>query len=33
MGRLKAEIRQLEHDKVLYERELEDYQANLNYGT
>jgi Protein of unknown function (DUF2799) len=28
-GRLKAEMRQLERDRVLYERELEDYQATL----
>lgn len=28
-GRLKAEIRQLEHDEVEYERDLEDYRARV----
>ena len=31
-GRLKSEIRQLEADRVLYERELDDYQAGLVFG-
>ena len=33
IGRLKEEIRQLEHDKVHYERDLDDYRATLTYGT
>jgi hypothetical protein len=32
-GRLKAEIRQLEKDKVRYEHELEDYRAAVAFGT
>lgn len=32
-GRLKEEIRRLEHDKVHYERDLEDYRATLTFGT
>lgn len=31
-GRLKSEIRQLTEDRVLYERDLDDYQASLKYG-
>jgi Protein of unknown function (DUF2799) len=31
VGRLKGEIRQLEADRVLYERDLEDYRATLVY--
>ncbi len=30
-GRLKAEIRQLEHDRVEYERDLEDYRAHVSF--
>lgn len=30
-GRLKAEIRQLEHDEVEYERDLEDYRARVAF--
>ena len=33
IGRLKEEIRRLEHDKVHYERDVEDYRATLTYGT
>jgi hypothetical protein len=33
IGRLKEEIRRLEHDKVHYERDLEEYRATLTYGT
>lgn len=32
VGRLKSEVRQLEKDRVVYEHELEDYQASLEYG-
>ena len=32
VGRLKSEIRQLERNRVAYERDLEDYQAHLEYG-
>jgi uncharacterized small protein (DUF1192 family) len=31
VGRLKAEIRQLEEECVLYERDLEDYRAHVEY--
>lgn len=33
IGRLKEEIRQLEHEKIHYERDLEEYRATLTYGT
>lgn len=31
-GRLQTEIEQLEHDRLRFERELEDYRATLAYG-
>jgi hypothetical protein len=33
IGRLKEEIRRLEHDKIHCERDVEDYRATLTYGS